>query len=54
MLSKDSVTRTDLAIFHSPTKVSFDLSIIVPTRNEAGNVQRTFRGPGPGARRDPR
>ncbi len=39
MLSKDSVTRTDLKLFRSPTNLGFDLSIIVPTRNEVGNVR---------------
>jgi glycosyltransferase involved in cell wall biosynthesis len=38
MLRKDSATGADLAIFPSPTNISFDLSIIVPTRNEVGNV----------------
>lgn len=38
MLSKDSVTRTDLNLFGSPN-LDFDLSIIVPTRNEVGNVR---------------
>ena len=38
MLTKNSITKTDLDLFHSLTKFNFDLSIIVPTRNEAGNV----------------
>jgi dolichol-phosphate mannosyltransferase len=36
---KDSITGVDLAVFDSPSqKHLLDLSIIIPTRNEAGNV----------------
>ena len=38
MLTKNSITKTGLDLFRSLTKFNFDLSIIVPTRNEAGNV----------------
>jgi dolichol-phosphate mannosyltransferase len=38
MLSKNSVTGTDIAIFRNPVNTNYDLSIVVPTRNEAGNV----------------
>ncbi len=38
MLTKDSLTGAELAISTSLSQKSFDLSIIVPTRNEVGNV----------------
>ena len=39
MEPKDSITGVDLAVFDSPSqKHLVDLSIIIPTRNEAGNV----------------
>jgi dolichol-phosphate mannosyltransferase len=38
MQPKYSVTGDDLAMLDSPSPKVFDLSIIIPTRNEAGNV----------------
>lgn len=38
MLTKDSLTGAELAISTSLSQKSFDLSIIVPARNEVGNV----------------
>ena len=38
MLTKNSIAKTGLDLFRNHTKFNFDLSVIVPTCNEAGNV----------------
>src|SRR4030042_6246360 len=43
MFSKDSATKTDLALFHKSINNNFDFSIIIPTRNEVGNVNALLK-----------
>ena len=52
MLPKDSLAGAELALSTSLSQKSFDLSIIIPTRNEVGNINPLVNPDQPGAQRD--
>ena len=40
MLKRESMARVDLARVFDTSHSNFDLSIVIPTRNEAGNINQ--------------